>query len=87
MFEIGETYTAKNGYKFECIAVKDTLAWMKGAGGSPAYVWTQDGKSISLSREYNIPKPAREFWINSVTGLVSDFHVADAIHVREVLPE
>ena len=87
MFEVGKTYTAKNGHKYTCIAVNDTHAWMTSHERGVGYVWTYDGKSLSLSDEYDIIMPAREYWIGPVSMLVYAYPVPGAIHVREVLPE
>lgn len=42
----GETYTAKNGGKWECIFVRDGIAWMTHGTGT-AYTWNADtGENI-----------------------------------------
>lgn len=57
-FEIGKTYkTALHG-KFTCIHVAGDYAWLandfgNGASGA-AYVWNMEGKSISLSHEWDL---------------------------------
>ena len=86
MFEVGKTYETKKHGEFKCIAVSDTHAWMNSGKTSPAYVWTHNGKSTSLSKEYDIIMPAREYWICDI-GCVYGYPVPGAIHVREVLPE
>jgi hypothetical protein len=83
MFEVGKKYQTKEEGEFECIAVTDTHAWMKLCTTSPAYVWTQEGKSVSLNDQWDIKPQSREFWIYE--GMVTDVYHANAIHVREVL--
>ena len=92
MFEVGKKYTAKNGSDYECIVVTDTHAWLKGGDNQTAYVWSNDGKAVSLGGEYNIKPAAREFWIHRDIG---DKWMAkeskpfcrwdEVIHVREVI--
>jgi len=57
MFEVGKTYTANNGYDYECISVRGDFAWLTGNAASPAYVWRMDGTSVSLNDSYNFAKP------------------------------
>jgi hypothetical protein len=87
MFEVGKTYETqdKDKEQWECIVVTDDYAWMKFSKHSVAYVWTHDGKSVSLSDEYDIKPKAREFWIYN--GYASEIYNPSpaAIHVREVL--
>ena len=57
---VGESYTSKNGHKWECIAVKGRVAWLasyyNGAADGTAYTFNLDGTSIcfGLYPEYNI---------------------------------
>jgi len=83
--EAGNFYTAKDGYQYECIATTDEFAWLKATENTTAYVWTIDGKSVSLSAEYDIINPPREYWIYN--GYATEVYHANAIHVREVMPE
>lgn len=92
MFEVGKKYTAKNGHDYECIVVTDTHAWLKGGDNQTAYVWTLDGKAVSLGDVYDIKPAPREFWIFADRG--EDWKVCytkpsciwdEVIHVREVL--
>jgi hypothetical protein len=92
MLEVGKKYTAKNGHEFECIVVTDTHAWMKGNDHATAYVWSRDGKCVSLGSEYDIKPAAREYWIYANRG--ENWKVRyikppcvwdEVIHVREVL--
>jgi hypothetical protein len=85
MFEVGKTYETKKGTQETCIAVTDTFAFMQSCQTGTPYTWTHDGKSYSLGSSYDIIMPAREFWIYE--GMVTDVYHANAIHVREVLPE
>lgn len=87
MFRVGKTYETKKHGEFKCIAVSDTHAWMNSGKTNPAYVWTHNGKSTSLSEEYDIIMSAREYWIGPVSMLVYAYPVPGAIHFREVLPE
>lgn len=87
MFRVGKTYETKKHGDFKCIAVSDTHAWMNSSKTQTAYVWTHNGKSTSLSKEYDIIMPSREYWIDPVSMLVYAYPVPGAIHVREVLPE
>lgn len=72
----GQTYTARNGSRHVCIYVDGGNAWMlsDGGGNTPAYVWTIDGKSISLNSEWDIVfEPVREtvsFEIDTYHGIV-----------------
>jgi hypothetical protein len=85
MFEVGKTYKTKSNGEFECIAVTDYYAWMKCSIHSIAYVWKHDGKSMSLSIEWDIKPQPREYWIYN--GYASEIYNPSpaAIHVREVL--
>ena len=87
MFEVGKTYETKLNGAFKCIAVTDTNAWMKSGDTMTAYVWTHDGKSVSLSGEYDIKPNPREFWLDPDDLEVYGYPVPGAIHVREVMPE
>lgn len=84
MFEVGEKYETKVHGEFECIAVTETHAWMKSGEKGTGYVWTQEGKSVSLSQEYDIKPKPRDFWICK-DGVVYERHIEGSIHVREVL--
>ena len=86
MFEVGKTYETKKHGEFKCIAVSDTHAWMNSGKTNPAYVWTHNGKSTSLSEEYDVIMIAREYWICDL-GCVYGYPVPGTIHFREVLPE
>jgi hypothetical protein len=85
MFEVGETYDTQSKGKWECIAVTKTHAWMRSTDTTTAYVWTQEGKSASLGRHWDIKPQPREFWIYN--GYASEIYNPShaAIHVREVL--
>lgn len=85
MFEVGKTYETKGHGEFECIAVTETHAWMKVGDQGAGYVWTQDGKSVSLSQEWDIKPKPREFWIGEISRIVSEYEQPGMIHVREVL--
>lgn len=58
---VGNTYTARNGNKCECIFVRDGKAWMIFHGGGAAYVWNvETGENISQGGgDYNIALPER----------------------------
>jgi hypothetical protein len=85
MFEVGKTYKAQSNGEFECIAVTETHAWMRSDDTATAYVWTQEGKSVSLTRDFDIKPQPREYWIYN--GYASEIYNPSpaAIHVREVL--
>jgi hypothetical protein len=85
MFEVGKTYETKIHGEFECIAVTETHAWLKNSYNDTAYVWTQEGKSVSLNSEWDIKPQPREFWIYN--GYASKIYNPSpaAIHGREVL--
>jgi hypothetical protein len=85
MFEVGKTYETKANGEFECIAVTETHAWLKHSDNDVAYVWTQEGKSVSLNEQWDIKTQPREFWIYN--GYASEIYNPSpaAIHVREVL--
>jgi hypothetical protein len=92
--EVGKKYTSKNNREFECIVATDTHVWMKGSDYQTAYVWTIDGKSASLSEEYDLKPQPREFWLYgdngsplSVNTIVPSCTWDTVIHVREVMPE
>jgi hypothetical protein len=85
MFEVGKTYKAQSNGDFECIAVTETHAWMKSNKNEVAYVWTQEGKSVSLNEQWDIKPKAREYWLFDGIAYPSLYKHADAIHVREVL--
>jgi len=85
--EVGNFYTAKDGYQYECIATTDEFAWLKATETTTAYVWTIDGKSVSLSSEYDIINPPREYWIGRVSMIAYTYYVPNCTHVREVMPE
>ena len=92
MFEVGKKYTAKNSHEFECIVVTETHAWLNNGGAATAYVWTLDGKAVSLGGAYDIKPAPREFWLYRDIG--DQWQVKETkpfcrwdevIHVREVL--
>jgi hypothetical protein len=83
MFEVGKKYDTKANGEFECIAVTETHAWMRSGDKSTGYVWTQEGKAVSLNSGWDIKPQPREFWIYE--GMVTDVYHANAIHVREVI--
>jgi hypothetical protein len=85
MFEVGKTYETKYNGELECIAVTETHAWMRSGDKSTAYVWTQEGKSVSLGSEYDIKPKPREYWLFDGIAYPSLYKHANAIHVREVL--
>jgi len=59
MFKVRKKYVTKNRL-WECLAIRGEYAWLvaiyegEKAQKSNAYVWTRDGKSVSLSDEYDI---------------------------------
>jgi hypothetical protein len=83
MFEVGKTYETKLNGEYTCIAVSEKFAFLQAYETSEPYAWTHDGKSMSLSSEWDIKLKPREFWIYN--GMVTDVYHANAIHVREVL--
>lgn len=64
--QVGQTYTSENGSEWECIFVRDGMAWMAGfySDGEPstAYIFDIDGTNISQGGgSYNIKwGPRRE---------------------------
>ena len=86
MLEVGKTYETKEG-NFTCIAVNDTHAWMKSGQSLAAYVWTHDGKSVSLNERYDIKPKTREYTLDPSKNHIWFSHLDGMIHVREVLPE
>jgi len=53
-FEIGKTYKTREHGEYTCIHVADNgKAWLA-FDDSPAYVWDDDGKSISLTPEWDV---------------------------------
>ena len=85
MFEVGKTYETKCEAKFDCIAVNDTHAWMKGGCNQTAYVWKQDGTSVSLPSQYDIKKKPLERWIGLVSNIASEYEQPGMVLFREVL--
>jgi hypothetical protein len=85
MFEVGKKYETKECGEFECISVTDDYAWLKHSDDAVAYVWTKDGKSVSLNDLWDIKPQPREYWIYN--GYASEIYNPSpaAIHVREVL--
>ena len=59
MFKVRKKYVVKNRL-WECLAIRGDYAWLvsiyesEKAQKSTAYVWSHDGKSVSLSDEYDI---------------------------------
>ena len=92
MFEVGRKYETKSNGEFECIAVTEPHAWMRSDKTATGYVWTQDGKSVSLNQDWDITPKPREYWIYrdlgfdwSVTLCKPTAQWDEVIHVREVL--
>ena len=57
-FKVGETYTSQNGNAYKCINVnEDGSAHLAFDARTPAYVWDADGRSLSLSSEWDIVFP------------------------------
>ena len=57
-FKVGETYTSQNGDNYKCINVnEDGSAHLVVDVCTPAYVWDADGRSLSLSSEWDIVFP------------------------------
>lgn len=57
-FKLGETYTARKGGEYKCINVnEDGSAHLAFDARTPAYVWDADGRSLSLSSEWDIVFP------------------------------
>lgn len=57
-FKVGETYTSQNGNAYKCINVnEDGSAHLALEARTPAYVWDADGRSLSLSSEWDIVFP------------------------------
>jgi hypothetical protein len=85
MFEVGKKYETKENGPWECISVTDDYVWLKHSDNDVAYVWTKDGKSVSLNERWDIKPPPREFWIYN--GYASEIYNPSpaAIHVREVI--
>ena len=48
---VGQTYKGNNGHQWEAIYSNGEHVWMKGAGISAAYVWTIEGKAVSLGHD------------------------------------
>jgi hypothetical protein len=59
MFKVRKKYVVKNRL-WECLAIRGDYAWLvsiyegEKAQKSTAYVWSHDGKSVSLSDDYDI---------------------------------
>ena len=54
-FKVGETYNSRNGGNYKCINVnEDGSAHLAVDARNPAYVWDKDGRSVSLSSEWDI---------------------------------
>lgn len=53
--EVGGSYVSKNNpnYLWECIYIDGDKAWMR-HNDNTAYVWSLEGKSISLNENYDI---------------------------------
>jgi hypothetical protein len=95
--EVGKKYTSKNNHEFECIVVTDTHTWLKGGDDQTAYVWTIDGKSVSLGEDYDLKPQPREFLVylderNDMTACFPEgddgkVNRGETILVREVMPE
>lgn len=50
----GNYYLTSNDQTWECVFVRDDMAYMTNHGG-PAYIWDADtGKAISLTNEYDV---------------------------------
>jgi hypothetical protein len=85
MFEVGKKYKTKSNGEFECITVTETHAWLKHSDNDIAYVWTQEGKSVSLNEQWDIKPQPREYWLYDGIAYPSLYKHAKGIHVREVL--
>lgn len=67
---VGGKYTSKNGYNWECIAVRGDTAWLAASDGSraygEAYMFKTDGTNISQGGgNYDIEFTPREEWIDT----------------------
>jgi hypothetical protein len=82
MIEIGGTYHS-NGAEYLCIAIHGGHAWMKSSEFSSAYVWAIDGKSRSLSSEYDISFDPRDVEIARLKARIADLEAAQ--HHQEPL--
>ena len=48
--EAGKTYNTAAG-PADCIYVQGDLAWLRSHDDAPAYVWTLEGKAVSLATD------------------------------------
>lgn len=55
--EVGKKYTSRDGTKWTCVLIRDGHAWLATDYISPNYVWTIEGKSVSLDSDYDIVFP------------------------------
>lgn len=45
--QLNQPYTSKNGTEWECIAIKDGIAWLSGGGEGDAYRFLLNGENLS----------------------------------------
>ena len=80
---VGESYTSKNGDKWECIAVKGHVAWLAGVFTGEvrgtAYSFNLDGNAICLgiNPEYNIIMSRTVIVYGSIGGHEYDMTVTE----------
>jgi hypothetical protein len=86
MIKVGETYTTKRGCEWECIFIRDGVAWMISEPNSPAYRWNaKTGESLSLGSDWDIQMKPREWWIDPDFDVIYEGYEPGYIHVREVI--
>lgn len=81
MIEVGGKYTSKNGYEWECIAVRGDKAWLAIPGDDGPYgAWYQfktDGTNISQGcGDWDIAFPPREEWVDTRFSVATADHEA-----------
>lgn len=88
---VGGKYTSKNGYKWECIAVRGDNAWLAMPGDSgpygSAYEFKTDGTNISQGGlEWDIAFQPREEWVDTRFSVSTANHGGDgaANHVARI---
>lgn len=68
--EVGGRYTSVNGNKWECIFIRDGVAWLAGvnrdgAVGGAAYRFNLDGTHICLNSSYDIKFEPGVEWVDT----------------------
>jgi len=71
-FELEKTYKTREHGEYTCIHVADNgKAWLV-SGDSPAYVWDADGRSISLTPEWDVVFGPVVEWASLNVAIVKD---------------